>query len=150
MRLIGIAMIAQLPASCAAAEAEILAPGQISSQSSYAPAPGNVAEPYQDAPVADRLQKGPPGLVSEVHFVNDRFDAVFMRTKLLNGVVQNLRITRGQMYSAPTQGEPAICMCWDYHKPVYQCLSPDPVAVPTSTTFHFGQGGTFQKCRASF
>lgn len=175
MKFAWIAVLTCVTAFLTAASAEeSLAPGQVSSEASGVPADGKVPEPYQDAlpvetttapsvtavpaphttPEVEGASRSPsvPGLVTDggVRFVNDRYDFVFMRTRLLNGNVQNIRIGRGQTYLAPTRGEPAICVCWNNLKPVYRCLSPDPVAVPVDSVFRFGQPGNFKYCTASF
>ncbi len=178
MKFVWIAALMCAPIFLTTASAEdALAPGQVSSESSATTATGQTPEPYQDVPAVEpeeaiaapqgsadqpggtTSEAGPksksvnvPGLVTngDVHFVNDRFDLVFLRIRLLNGSVQNIRMKRGETYSAPTRGEPAICVCWNHLKPVYRCLSPDPVAVPVDSVFRFGQPGSFKYCSASF
>lgn len=127
--------------------------GQASNSGSFTPAPGDTKTFYDDA---DKITtKVMPGLVpgqplSQVSFANPRYDVVYMRTRLLNGEILNVRIPRDHTFIVSTHGEPAICMCWHNVKPVYQCLHPDPVAVPVNSRFQFGQAGGFQKCTHSF
>lgn len=140
-------LAAALVLGAAAAEPPI-EEGRATRSESFTPAPGDTNKAYKDA---DKVTtKGLPGYENQISFTNSRYDVVYMRTRLLNGEILNVRIPRGQTFIVSTHGEPAICMCWHNVNPVYQCKAPDPVAVQAGTQFQYGYSTGFQRCTYGF
>jgi hypothetical protein len=122
--------------------------GQVSRPESFASSPGQADIPYEDADTD--TTKSTTGRSSQVAFTNQRFAVVYVRLRLNNGEIRNVRIPRGLSYILPVYDDSAVCMCWHDVKPVQQCLLPDPVAVPANTQFQFGQVVGFRRCNGNF